>query len=76
MKEKSKRKKIGKYDSKYLEASRVVCECGHTINFFSNTPYVECSHCHKIVFRNQKTEYDFRIKRRFGVSNEKKKKSL
>jgi len=59
-----------------LAQTRVVCECGHTVNFFTNIPYVECTHCHRIIFRDSKAEYDFRIKRRFGISNEKKKKSL
>lgn len=60
-------RKIGNIPSDYLEATRVACKCGHTVNFFTNVPYVECTHCHRIIFRNKKTEYDFRVKRRLGV---------
>lgn len=70
---KKKRRKIGGYDSEYLAQSRVVCDCGHMVNFFTNIPYVECTHCHNIIFRDKKAEYDFKVKRRLGVYDEKKK---
>lgn len=59
----------GNFKSEFLEATRVVCKCGHVVNFISNTPYIECTHCHQLIFRNNKAEYDFRLKRRFGISN-------
>lgn len=63
---------MGKYkhkclNDKWIEQSRVLCKCGHVINFFNKIPYLECLHCGNLVFRNKKCEYDFKIKRRMGV---------
>lgn len=69
-----KKKKFGKWDSEFLAQTKVICKCGHSINFISNLPYVECSYCHRIVFRSKKDEFNFRIKRRF-TSNESKEKN-
>lgn len=55
----------GNFDSEFLAKTRKKCKCGHTVNFISNIPYIECTHCHNLIFRNNKCEYDFRIKRRF-----------
>lgn len=63
-----KRRKIGEYDSEFLAKTRVICKCGHRVNFLSQAPYIECNHCGNIIFRNKKTEYDYRIKRRLGVA--------
>lgn len=63
-----KAKYLGKVSDKFIEETRVVCKCGHSVNFFSKIPYLECTHCHNIIFRNKKAEYDYRIKRRMGVS--------
>lgn len=57
---------IGVFSSNYLDATRVVCKCGHRVNFISKIPYIECTHCHNIIFRNRKAEYDYKIKRRFA----------
>lgn len=62
-----KRKKIGLFDSEYLAITRVTCKCGHRVNFLSPAPYIECTHCHNLIFRNKKAEYDYRIKRRLGA---------
>lgn len=59
---------FGKFSDKFLEETRVVCKCGHSVNFFSNIPYIECTFCHNLIFRNKKAEYDYRLKRRIGVS--------
>lgn len=61
------KKYTGRFSDEFIEQSRVTCKCGHVVNFISKTPYVECSHCHKLIFRNKKVEYDFRIKRKMGV---------
>ena len=58
---------IGDFRDDYLEATRVICKCGHRVNFITNVPYIECTYCHNIIFRNKKTEYDFRVKRRLGI---------
>lgn len=52
-------------DDKLISRTRVYCKCGHSINFFNCEQYIECSFCHRLVFRNKKCEYDFKIKRQF-----------
>lgn len=52
-------------EDKLINATRVYCKCGHSIHFFNCENYIECSFCHRLVFRNKKCEYDYRIKRRF-----------
>lgn len=65
MKKNNKKIDYGNVNSEYLNATRVVCKCGHVVNFISRTYYIECSHCHNLIFRNKKCEYNYRIKRRF-----------
>ena len=49
----------------FLEESRVKCSsCGHVVNFYSHHPYIECSFCHNLIFRNKKCEFDFKVKRK------------
>lgn len=54
-------------NSKYWNATRKVCpKCGHVIGFYKpKLRYVECVYCGTIVFKDKKSEFDFRIKRRF-----------
>ena len=51
-------------DSKWIEATRKKCNCGHTLSFYTKIPYLECANCGNIVFRNKKCEFDFRVKRK------------
>lgn len=51
-------------DDKFLEATRVICSCGHVVNFVSRIPYIICTHCGNIIFRNKKCEFDFKVKRK------------
>ena len=60
-------KYYGNLDPDYVAETRVLCKCGHSVSFVTKVPYIECTHCHRIIFRNKKSEYDFRIKRRLGV---------
>lgn len=56
----------GKYrctDSKWIEATRRKCKCGHTVHFYNTIPYLTCNHCGTLIFRNKKCEYDFKITR-------------
>lgn len=48
----------------FLEESRVKCGCGHIVNFINKIPYVECSYCHNLIFRNKKCEFDYKVKRK------------
>jgi ribosomal protein S27E len=60
-----KRKEDTKYD--FFDETKVKCKCGHVISFYSTTPYITCSHCGNLVFRNKKEEYNYKVKRRLGV---------
>ena len=50
--------------SKFIEASRRKCKCGHSISFNTNTPYITCSICGNLVFRNKKCEFNYKVKRK------------
>lgn len=57
-----------KYDKKHSEYITQItryCKCGHSVQFRNLIPYVNCSYCGRLIFRNKKCEYDFKIKRRF-----------
>lgn len=57
-----------RYDKKHSEYINQItryCKCGHSVQFRNLIPYVICSHCGRLIFRNKKCEYDFKIKRRF-----------
>ncbi len=63
---KKKKKRAWDKDD-FFDLTKVKCKCGHVISFFTSAKYVECSHCGNLVFRNQKEEYNYRVKRRLGV---------
>lgn len=69
-----KDKKIGNVASGFIAETRVVCKCGHSVNFFSHAPYIECSYCHDLIFRDKKAEYDYKIKRRFATKKKEVRK--
>lgn len=49
----------------FLKESRVKCSsCGHVVNFYLHHPYIECSFCGNLIFRNKKCEFDYRVKRK------------
>lgn len=52
-------------DEKWLIETRRYCKCGHSMHFYKYEPYIRCTHCGKLVFRDKKAEYDYMIKRRF-----------
>lgn len=60
----------GYLSNRFLELSRVQCKCGHSVNFISNVPYIECNYCHNLIFRNKKCEFNYRVKRRFKKGGE------
>lgn len=59
----------GNISQEFLDATRVVCKCGHVVNFLSKREYIECTHCHNLIFKNKKAEYNYRLKRKMGVYN-------
>lgn len=42
------------YDPKWLEETKVKCRCGHSVHFYDLIPYLECTVCGKLIFRNKK----------------------
>lgn len=58
--------KENKRESKYIIEITRYCKCGHSVQFKNPIPYVICNHCGKLIFRNKKCEYNFKIKRRFA----------
>lgn len=61
------RKRYEKHNDKYIALTRVTCKCGHVVNFYTRIPYIECSYCHDIIFKDKKAEYNYRIKRKLGI---------
>ena len=58
--------KENKKESKYILEITRYCKCGHSVQFKNPIPYVICSHCGKLIFRNKICEYNYKIKRRFA----------
>lgn len=36
--------------------------CGHSLIIIARRDYVECSYCHNFVFRDEKSEFMYRMK--------------
>lgn len=62
---------MSNFSDEFLNETRRECKCGHTVNFISKTPYITCSHCGNLIFKDKKSEYDYRIKRRLGIRSDK-----
>ena len=45
--------KENKRESKYISEITRYCKCGHSVQFKNPIPYVICSHCGKLIFRNK-----------------------
>lgn len=45
-----------------LQKYRVKCKCGHTNYIANKTNKCICSHCHNLVFKDKKTEFEYRLK--------------
>ena len=54
-------------EDEYYTKTKVKCICGHVTNFVGRKDYKECSHCNRIIFKNKKAEYNYKIKRRLGL---------
>lgn len=45
------------------QTMKVTCKCGKRNSFYAfEDDYKLCSWCHRYVFRNKKTEFEFRLK--------------
>lgn len=56
--------KLDKY-SEYLSSITRYCKCGHSVQFKTGIPYVICTYCGRLIFRDKRSEYNYKIKRRF-----------
>lgn len=41
---------------------RHICKCGHTVYIANKTGRAECNYCHRLVFKDAKTELEYRMK--------------
>lgn len=46
-----------------MQEFRHVCKCGHTIYITNKSGRAECKHCHNLVFKDAKTEFEYRMRR-------------
>ena len=47
--------------SRVLTDKRILCNCGHSINIPPHLDKVICSWCGNYVFRDKKTEFEYRM---------------
>lgn len=45
-----------------MQQFRVKCKCGHTNYIANKNGRCICSHCHNWVFKDKKTEFEYRMK--------------
>lgn len=57
-----RKKKDSFYD--FYDLNKVKCICGKVANFYTGIECITCSHCGRLIFRNKKCEFNYRIKRR------------
>lgn len=46
-----------------MQPFRHICKCGHTVYVSNKTGRTECRNCHNLVFKDKKTEFEYRMKR-------------
>ena len=46
-----------------MQQFRHKCKCGHTVFIANKSGRTECRHCHNLVFKDAKTEFEYRMKR-------------
>lgn len=54
-----------------LTKSRIKCNCGHSIVIPACVDKVICSWCGNYVFKDKKTEFEYRINQEMRRNNEK-----
>ena len=63
---------MNKDDDKYfdeVQKHKVTCKCSHRIDM-TNAPYLRCYYCGRLVFRDKKTEYEWRLRSLYGITKE------
>ena len=51
-----------KYANAMQKQHKYCKNCGHTVTIIYGIDKVECGYCHKYVFKDDKTEFKFRVK--------------
>lgn len=46
-----------------MQPFRHKCKCGHTVYIMNKSGRAECKHCHNLVFKDAKTEFEYRMRR-------------
>jgi len=52
--------------SHILTKERIKCSCGHCVNIPPNLDKIICTWCGNYVFRDKKTEFEYRMKERMN----------
>ena len=60
-----------KYEDKQKYAYK--CKCGHTVFIVNKSNMCLCSHCKNLVFKDKKTEFEYRMREK--LLKEKRKKN-
>ena len=45
-----------------MQKYRYKCKCGHTVYIANKDGRTECSYCHNLVFKDKKTEFEYRMR--------------
>lgn len=59
-------KEIIKY-SEEINKGKIKCKCGHSVIIPPNVDKVICHWCHNYVFKDKKTEFEFRLKEKMRI---------
>lgn len=56
-----------------IQKTAYKCKCGHTVIIANKSGRAICSYCHKWVFKDKKTEFEYRMKENQIKERRKKK---
>lgn len=48
----------------YITDNIVVCKCGHSVFLPNSDPVKICTHCNKLVFKNEREKFKFMLSKR------------
>lgn len=63
---KEESKEIEKYRS-FITDNTIICKCGHSVFLPEKEPVKICTHCNKLIFRDERTKFKFLLSKRKGV---------
>ena len=56
-----------RYDDEYIDKISRKCKCGHIQIVDTRERYKKCRFCGRIVFLDKKAEFNYKVKRRYGL---------